>query len=138
MNLSIPALQTLDRFTSVLMDTHGVMLGAKFVPTGNLQITYANIDVKNRCNNLQRDWLAGGPGLHHQLNVRRYIESGNDWYVFDVLGKEYCVQSNDLRDFIRADMQWDIEHFDDKCVKFVMGNSFMTRKLEITFNLNVD
>ena len=137
MNLSIPALQTLDRFTSVLMDAHGVMLGAKFVPTGEVQVTYNYIDVANHSDSMQRGWIPGGP-VDHKLNVQMYIEAGKFWYVFSVMDREYCAQLDDLGDFIRDGTNWVIRSFTNTSVTFRAGDRYNNKAHDFTFNLNVD
>ena len=137
MNLSIPALQTLDRFTSVLMDAHGVMLGARFVPTGGVQVTYNYIDVANHCDLKQRDWITNGPA-YHKLNVQMYIEEGKYWYVFNVMGREYCAQLDSFGEFIRDSTGWVIRGFTDTSVTFRAGDRFNNKARDFTFNLNVD
>jgi hypothetical protein len=129
MSLSIPALQALDRFTRV-------MLGAKFEPTGREQIVYGKIVVRNRCGNTQSDWLEGGPNLYHELDVKRYDEGARIWFVFSVQGREYCAQNNEIRDFIRANMPWEIDAFDATSVTFTAGDAMGFKQYTFKFSLN--
>jgi hypothetical protein len=137
MNLSIPALQTLDRFTSVLMDAHGVMLGAKFVPMGEVQVTYNYIDVANYCDLRQSNWITGGPS-HHKLDVRVYTEAGKSWYFFNVNNQEYYAQLDRMYGFIRDSMSWEIRQFTPTSVTFRVLDRDGEEGRDITFNLNED
>ena len=136
MNLSIPALQTLDRFTNVLMDAHGVMLQAKFVPTSRMLMKYNYIVVANYCDLKQSDWIPGGPD-YHKLDVRMYTEIGKNWYVFNVMDREYCAQLDNFDDFIRDRTDWVVRLFAGTSVTFRADDTYGNTR-DFTFNLNVD
>jgi hypothetical protein len=93
--------------------------------------------VANYCDLKQSDWISGGP-VDHKLDVRMYIEAGKYWYVFNVMGREYCAQLDSLGDFIRDSSGWDVEAFTATSVTFQAGDRYNNEARDFIFNLNVD